>query len=772
MKKIYVILLVFIFFSSGCSWLRGAAKPVDDRVLLVAIDRSRSMHHNDPGRLSVEGSQLLFALAPKNTRVGAVTYSDTTKKVMPVTVLSTRGQREKACNRISEAPLEGTGTLGNAFTDFQKLLQDAGAGKGSNLVIFSDGKFSKEDSETLSSKLTDEFKKGDWRIHTVALTPKTSTPPFASISQGTGGAHFKIEKPQELLRACFHITGEGGNLFAFLGQIGAITVLPKTERLLLVAMRNSAAGGFGSNFTVTQPTGKTKTVTKRDSNLFVFPLTGARDPGFETLNVWDPVAGVWSVGVKPQTEEVYVGCNLPLKLGFEKDRPKSSYFEGELIEIQFSLTTEHKDLFAIIKESGECSVSITRESAPASSPLSVAVTPAFEESKEKGGICKATYTASTQLSLSEPGKPEKCLLTFSIVINCPDGGKWLYGKKAQFKLEPVPLVKIEPEEVNFGTHWVDLITEPLTQEVSLSTNFPGEVTVSLTSVPPSLSVSQTEFKVSGAGGPVKVTITLDTTKPEALGEHKEKLTFTPETPGYPAQKPILPVVTFAMYKFTGSDIAMKGKPGETVKVPLNFATEPGEVSLFSAEPEVTLLFNIIAAPGGFPAKITDQQGQQTLEVDIPPNAPGGEYTGELEIIPSVEGLAHRNQKVTLILEGVPIPTLTPKEILLQANKNGWIETPPVAVTLNYSKSVDVTFERGNLTNSEVGAEVSGEFDTELVGQNGWNMQNLDPAAPGTFTLKIYVSSDLPPAKYEGKLTVRDDAGKQIGELPITLEVSR
>jgi hypothetical protein len=763
-RNAFLVVLLFAAMCAGCYWIAGQETPGDNRVILVAIDRSRSMHYSDPARLALYGAQLTFTLAPKTSQMGAVAYGDATKELVLIATLPTKREREIACRRVSEVALEGTGNLGNAIADLRQLLEKSGAGKRSRLVIFSDGKCTQDDLDAMSEELV-KFKEKNWRIHTISLTPKTSTPIFASISQSTGGKHFKVEKLQELIETCLRATMEGENLFNFVGHTDSITVLPETERLLLVAMENSASGGFDDIFMVKQPSGKIVRVRKSDDNLFTFPPEEARDCGFEAVNIWDPPAGVWYVGARPQTEKVYVSANLPLLASLAG--LKDSFLEGEPLDIQFSLATEERDLFALIKKSGECSVSVTTDGAPAADPLHL--TARFEETEGESGVHKCIYTGRTHLFLREPGKLQKILLTLTFTIACPDGARWQYRKEAQFELNPGPPPLIcQPEKVNFGSLWTDFIEETLSQELQFSTTVSGAVNVSLASeLPPSLSISAREFKLSDAGAPIKVNLLLEVAKPETLGIHEEKLTFTPKISetGCCARQLVLPV-TFAAYRFTGSDIEMRGYPAETVKSPLNF----------SVQPQAGLSFRIekLVGPRDLPAKITGEGSQQTLEVAVPADASDGDYTGELEIVTSAEGLAPRKQKVTLRIDASPKLILKPERIQLEADRNGWIETP-LTIAAQHFEDVQISVEPANLTNPQVSAVVSSELDIELVPEKGWDGKSLSPATKKTFFLRVMVSSDLPAAKYEGKVTVKATfRGERTitEELPVILEVSR
>jgi len=149
-RNAFLVVLLFAAMCAGCSWIAGQETPGDNRVILVAIDRSRSMHYSDPARLALYGAQLTFTLAPKTSQMGAVAYGDATKELVLIATLPTKREREIACRRVSEVALEGTGNLGNAIADLRQLLEKSGAGKRSRLVIFSDGKCTQDDLETLT----------------------------------------------------------------------------------------------------------------------------------------------------------------------------------------------------------------------------------------------------------------------------------------------------------------------------------------------------------------------------------------------------------------------------------------------------------------------------------------------------------------------------------------------------------------------------------------------------------------------------------------------
>ncbi|MFH1423293.1 MAG: vWA domain-containing protein [Planctomycetota bacterium] len=763
MNNRYLIVLLCVILCTSCSALAGGGTPGNNKVLLVAMDRSLSMYYNDPTALRIEGAQLMFALAPNRAQVGAVAYGDATEKVVPITVLSSRSQREKACRRISNVVLKGKGDLSKAFVDAQAVLQSSGAGKGSSVVVFSDGKHSKTEMESIVPQL-DKFKTKDWRVHTVALTPKLTTLFLEFVSQSTLGNYFKVDLPHELLKSYFKITGDADELFKFQGQIGAIAVLPQTERLILIAI----GGNFGSRFRVRIPGAPSRTVSKYDDNVFSFPEKGGDNPGFETFNSWNPVDGIWSVAVTQKTKEVLIGCNLPVEFAIDKDVVRASYLEGESVDLKFILSTMQHDLFKILKKALKCSATITREDGSLACPV-IDLDTAFEDAKVKEKPSRAIYSGKTYLFLNKPDSPENYTISLSAVIDCPGGGKWIYTKRTEMELKPgSPLLISTPEKVDFGAHWEDLIPESVIKEILISTMFKGKVNISISSEPlPYFKISKRQFELSGGEEePAKIDFILNM-KESTVGIHEESISFTgkiAET-GHTPRDLVVPVL-YGIYKYTGSDIEHAGYPDETVVIPLNFTVEP----------EVPILYKIdkLTGPVELSVSVTGEGKNQSLEVKVPSDVLDGDYVGELEICPFVEGLSPRKQKVILKIQAQPKLVFEPETINIQTDKNGWVETV-ISISTQHFEQVPLNIKSQNLVSKDVAMEISSEFDTELVPEEGWDAKLILPGEKKSFTLRLYVSSDLPPSKYESCLEV--EVGYRGGrtaivELPVVLELSR
>ena len=146
----------------------------------------------------------------------------------------------------------------------------------------------------------------------------------------------------------------------------------------------------------------------------------------------------------------------------------------------------------------------------------------------------------------------------------------------------------------------------------------------------------------------------------------------------------------------------------------------------------------------------------------------------LACLPKIEGLCCRTLDVVLSVSSIPQLFVEPKELSLEANKDGWIEET-VTLWTEHFDTLAFGFELKDVGSVSSDAFVSGKFDCEFVPQEGWDGEKLLPGSKYTAKLRFYISSDLVPGTYEGEqhiwVTYREDK-KVLVKLPIHIEIDR
>ena len=745
----------------GSSRAGGVLAPENARTILVAVDRSRSMYLNDPVGLMSESLQAMIALAPPGSNFGVVAYGEQAEELAPPAPLQTRKDRERIAQAASSLTLKGKTDFDVPFKTGSEMFSEARAPEGSSLILVTDGQHNRGDTGAILDRAT-AFTENKWEINALAVTPSRHISFLKRITDVAGGETFRISDAQESLAATLQLAADADRMFAFLGDYSALTVLPGTVNILLVALKDTPLAGFVSLDPAGEADGNTQ-ISRESLSVYAYPAELGMQVPFDIVNIWAPPEGLYEVIAQGDAIQSHLLCNLPVRLSFMEGSLKELYDKAEIVKVSVEVDTDNPDLYEIIRASG--AVEISAEPGGPGNKLKKVLE--FTEVTENGS---SSLVFTGDLPLFAGGlQPVEFRLTVTLAINCAADGVWLGKKHATVKVTPGgSLLTADPMEIDFGPHWSD--EEALIQDFEVSSIFPGLVAVTITEIPPHCQVEPTEFDVSDELRQ-KVTVALDPAKVTEFGSREFELLLANTIRSTENEGKELPVpVKVSMYKIEmPEEFAIPAHPGKeftrvvpvTVTPPLNFECE---IAPLAAE-----------TGGELEAKVVrNEKGEIALAFSVPLSTIDGVYEGELKMTPEIEGLSARVIKVSLSVSGTPQIFSEPEKLTLKADKSGWIEE---TVTLWAEHFEDLTFgvNLKDIESETADMLISGEYDAEFVPLDGWDGNKIKPGEKRKAKLRFYISTDLQSGSYAGEVELwvvyRTD-NKITAKLPVRIELTR
>jgi hypothetical protein len=757
-----VSIVILVAAVSGClSSGRGAsAQSGNARTILVAVDRSKSMYLNDPVGLGPHSLQAMIAMAPPGTRLGMVAYSERAEEVAPIAPLLSKEDRQEVSRAASDITLEGMTDFRVPFEEGTDILSRADAPEGSALVLLTDGQHNRGESQPILD-VARGFGAKKWEISALAVTPSRRLSFLDTLTREAGGRAYRVRSAQESLDAALQLAARADRMFVFLGSPTAVTVLPGTENLLLVALKGAPDAGFDSVEMRAGGSPGTR-FTREDESVYTYPPEPNGDVPFDIMNIWNPSAGLYRILAHGTPQKMHILSNLPVELSFPKDVMKDVYPKDEQVTVVVRVATKNKKLYEEIKASGGMMVSAEPKGPGSSSEKALELSEVTQN-----GDTFLVFTGELAL-LAGGSEPVDFVLTARLSINCAEDGTWIRREHTTIKVEPGgSVLTVTPMEVDFGPHWSD--EEPVVRECEVASLYTELIEVTVTDLPAGFSAEPTDFDVS-AELAVKVNLTLDPSKVAEFGPMESKLLLANKVRETGAQGIAQPVMLkAAVYSIELPDeiriAAHPGKPfseivGLKVTPPLKLKCELPSVSTETHGLDVEVLQNL--------------DGTVSLACSVPPETPDGVYKGVLKIIPEIEELFERTVNVSVSVSGTPQVFVEPKELTLKADKTGWVEQP-VALWVEHHENVEFSVDLVDMKSSGGQAFISGKYDTEFEPGGGWDGKSLKPSEKYNAKLRFYVSSDLRSGSYSGEalLSVKYRDGKTVEvKLPVKIEVSR
>ena len=175
--------------------------------VVLALDNSGSMKRNDPDRVMGPVVSAFAARLPQDTRLGIVVFDKTAGLALTLSSVSEPGFTEKIEHALERVNYRGqwTDIPGAVERSLYELREHGRPASHRVIVLFTDGFVDLGDparnrsrGEWLRSDLTAEAKRESVMIFGIAFTEDADFELIQSVSQQTGGAHFRILKASEM----------------------------------------------------------------------------------------------------------------------------------------------------------------------------------------------------------------------------------------------------------------------------------------------------------------------------------------------------------------------------------------------------------------------------------------------------------------------------------------------------------------------------------------------------------------------------------------------
>jgi len=175
--------------------------------VVLALDNSGSMRKNDPENLMRPAVLTFAARLPQDTRLGIVVFDTISRLALDLSPVSEAGFTEKTQHALERVDYRGqwTDIPGAVERSLYELRQHGRPASRRVLVLFTDGFVDLGDparnrsrGDWLRSDLISEAKRESVMIFGIAFTEGADFELIQSVSQQTGGAHFRILSASEM----------------------------------------------------------------------------------------------------------------------------------------------------------------------------------------------------------------------------------------------------------------------------------------------------------------------------------------------------------------------------------------------------------------------------------------------------------------------------------------------------------------------------------------------------------------------------------------------
>jgi hypothetical protein len=760
--KIQILLLIcvaaFVAGVTGCGSARGGGGYVleNAKTVLVAVDQSKSMYFNDPARLGPESIQAMIALAPPDSNFGVMTYGEEAKEVAPVTALRSRKDREDLAIAVNAITLQGKTDFGIAFKRSKEILDRAKANEGSSLVLLTDGQHNCGDTGLILDTVK-SFGENRWEVNAIALTPSRRLSFIEEVAGEGGGEAFHITDTQGAVNASLKLAAQVDQMFAFLGKTSAVTVLPGTKNILLVAIGGAPGTGFVSLKPLVEANGIVE-LTRESPTAYTYPSSLEVTTYFDIMNVWSPLPGNYEIVTQGESQQSHVLCNLPVDISFQEGSIKELYGEGEAVKVAIEVNTDNVELYDIIKNSGTINVTAQPEG-PGSR-----LTKTLELSEQKQDSHAALlFTGELQL-FAGGSNPVEFNLIASLEIICPDDGAWHRVIRTTTSITPGGSVVVaEPMNLDFGSHWTD--EEKVVRKFQVRSMYPNMVSVKVVEIPAGFHCDIVEFDITNELKQ-EVTLALDPAKVQDLGSREVQ--FLLDNVLEDGSKGIAFPVTIKAGIFEvqlPEKLTAAAHPGKEFTLDIPAKASPSLKFEYELE-----FFDSIKAE-----VVRKEDGSAYISFSVPVETDDGIYEGELKLTPEVEGLSARSIEVSLSVSGVPQIVVKPEEIKLEAKKTGWVQTL-ITIRVDHFEDMELGVGLKDVIESKtVDMLISGQYDCEFVPLEEWDGKKLEKGKDYKANLRFYISTDLRSGTYigEAEFGVAYRGGKKASvKIPVKIELKR
>ncbi|MHC4664111.1 MAG: vWA domain-containing protein, partial [Planctomycetota bacterium] len=657
-----------------------------------------------------------------------------------------------------------------ALKVMREALESVNAPEGTPVIFLTDGKPGDNPRHAIFWEV-DNYVKHKWPLHTILLGSAVDLDEDRTaekMASQTGGAFYKAVEPEELIEAflaiCVDVFGymsvENRNTKAF----DPFPLLPDTEQLVYLTMRSAPSGKPG----IADVRHAGKPFDKNTNRaVYHFPADAGLESSFEVFNIPSPEKGVWQASINSVTERRLLLGQFPFKVELLRDKLKTEYKVGELMEVALDVTSRSAVVLEAINRNSSVEVRYV-EGSPDNEPKKVFNLALKKSEKRPSG--RLRYAGRTETVLNEPFSPEFVTLFVTFKLDY-EGATWTNTKKASFSVQPRGNIVVEPGYIDFGV--LPLPDGTADRDVKFRTGL------------------DSGMKVTSAGGFSGITMDPGMVRPMESRPAIARLTLA-ASPGvtHPGEME-------GTFSFAAVDTA--GKPSEVplevkIKVFWIEARLPSIIDLgrhhapaaidteevIQASPADAegwfMNFGALRNDGGSEISIKAEpdfkNGKIRFSGKTPENASPGTYTGEIEI-------GFKDCKKTWKCR-VTMEIRAPDPAFAKVGEPPKLTQTPDSITGEIGFTVS-NVENGKLAWKLEGFETAGgigifnpKYDFAVSPIGGWS---FDSVSDGTYRASVlfHKYDDLPAGTYNGilRISLTDAGGKQIGTIPypFTLEVT-
>lgn len=300
------LILLVLFASSGTL----SAGPVD---VVLVLDRSVSMHSNDPGRDSIEGAKLFSTLLGSDDRLALMTFARDARRLLPLRPLSDDKTLDRVSSLIRQVQMDGIETnfeaaLRAAYQEHASQPPDRAAKR--ILVLFSDGQMNLGGNEATNAAraailedLLPRFQAAGIGIHGVAFSPYADLDLLRILSESTGGLAIRADTPEDIYAAFVDLFEQADQPLTVPVVDGEVKVDTNVQTLKLLVKRESS----DSSVKLTDP-------SKRESNADVHQpgVEWHGTANYDQITIQHPQAGSWKITGETREQNAYIESDLDL----------------------------------------------------------------------------------------------------------------------------------------------------------------------------------------------------------------------------------------------------------------------------------------------------------------------------------------------------------------------------------------------------------------------------------------------------------------------------
>jgi len=314
---------VIAMFLLLCLWfVAGEVKSEEPHAavdVVVVLDSSGSMRHNDPDMLRVPAAKLLFSLLQSQDRVAVVSFSDQGYPVRYLTALNAPAQLDSVFAAVDRVSSKGafTNLYGGLVAAQRVLRRDPPDDERKRAIIFmSDGVMDvgnpardRKLRKRLQQELLPQLVESNIAVHSVAFTEQSDIELLQRISEDTGGMYHLARNDADLHKIFADLFQrlKGPNRLPM--HDDAVTVDDRIDTLTLLATKNDAT----VKVTVVSPDGSRYLADDRASNMRWF-----ESPAFELITISHPAPGRWHVlQSDPDASAAFILSDLKLATSFD-----------------------------------------------------------------------------------------------------------------------------------------------------------------------------------------------------------------------------------------------------------------------------------------------------------------------------------------------------------------------------------------------------------------------------------------------------------------------